>query len=650
MHYREANILAQTLGFGLGSVLSALLLVLVYRSGGEDRVARFFFAVCILIANYAGLFKNVCLFANPDLGIVFANRIRAIGFAAGALSPCGIISIWRANAITPLRRQAGRWVMLYSILSGVVIATLVMVGAWTPPIFLSRASGLSWLMNQDAIGNLTIFNGLLTIVVGGILLLPGTLKGPTDQIAMALMFSGLLISTVGAVLFVRSGQPAVQFAQVARFQGILLLVIGVLFYFSHFRAADIFTKYALRLLVASALSISGAVALTKPIYTISLRAPLPSATFVLLASMLICTSIIVSSGLTKWIDLIVERGIFGKRDPRQVVRDFREQVLFLESGPAVMALFHSVAATALAMKPEDILADGQPLEGAASQAETIVRIPSNGSPIQLGISVRGSGRTLLTSEIELLNEIALHASRRLDDLEREEERIERVRIEGHLGKQLVEAELRALRSQINPHFLFNCLNTIASLIPSEPDKAEKMTVRLSSIFRYVLAHSHRPFTCLGEEMDFLRTLLEIEQIRFGDRLTVAFDVESATEMVSIPSLILQPLVENAIKHGIAPKIGKSLLTITAKCVGETVRIDVEDDGIGLQSNDGSSRVIKSRLTNGTGIGLQNIRERLNSLYGTSASFQLINQQTLGVRATIVIPVNGGKDADSSIAG
>ena len=649
MHYREANILAQTLGFGLGSVLSALLLVLVYRSRGEDRASRFFFALCILIANCAGLFKNLCLLANPDLSILFANRIRAVGFAAGALSPCGIISIWRAHAITPLRRQAGRWVMLYSILSGVVIATLVMVGSWTP-IFLNRASGLSWLMNQDAIGNLTIFNGLLTIVVGGILLLPGTLKGPTDQIAMALMFSGLLISTIGAVLFVRSGQPAVQFAQVARFQGILLLVIGVLFYFSHFRAADIFTKYALRLLVASALSISAAVALTKPIYTISLRAPLPLATFVLLASMLICTSIIVNAGLTKWIDLIVERRIFGKRDPRQAVRDFREQVLFLESGPAVMALFHSVATTALAMKPEDIVADGLPLEGTASQAETIVRIPSNSFPIQLGISVRGSGRTLLTSEIDLLNEIALHASRRLDDLEREEERIERVRIEGHLGKQLVEAELRALRSQINPHFLFNCLNTIASLIPSEPDKAEKMTVRLSSIFRYVLAHSHRPFTCLSEEMDFLRAFLEIEQIRFGERLTVAFDVESETEMVSIPSLILQPLVENAIKHGIAPKIGKSLLTITAKRVGETVRIDVEDDGIGLQSNDGSSRVIKNRLTNGTGIGLQNIRERLNSLYGTSASFQLINQQTLGVRATIVIPVNGGRDADSSIAG
>jgi two-component system LytT family sensor kinase len=250
----------------------------------------------------------------------------------------------------------------------------------------------------------------------------------------------------------------------------------------------------------------------------------------------------------------------------------------------------------------------------------------------------------------LLNEIALHAGRRLDDLEGEEERIERVRTEGQLSRQLVEAELRALRSQINPHFLFNSLNTIASLVPSEPDKAEKITVRLSSIFRYVLTHSDHPFTSLGEEMEFLRTFLEIEQIRFGERLAVTFDVEPGTESVSIPSLILQPLVENAIKHGIAPKIGKSHLTIKARRVGETVQIDIEDDGVGLRNGDGTSYATRKRFTHGTGIGLQNIRERLNSLYGTSAKFDLADRRNSGVRATIVVPAYGGRDADSSIGG
>ena len=179
----------------------------------------------------------------------------------------------------------------------------------------------------------------------------------------------------------------------------------------------------------------------------------------------------------------------------------RHQIGFLDSSSAVMTLLHSVASSALAMKQEDISVERRAPEEIASIAETMVRIPSNSRSTQIGISIRGTGRTLLTSEIDLINEIALHAGRRFDDLEREEERIERVRTEGRLIKQLVEAELRVLRSQINPHFLFNSLNTIASLVPSEPDKAEKITVRLSSIFRYVLTHSDRPFTCLGEEME-----------------------------------------------------------------------------------------------------------------------------------------------------
>ena len=140
--------------------------------------------------------------------------------------------------------------------------------------------------------------------------------------------------------------------------------------------------------------------------------------------------------------------------------------------------------------------------------------------------------------------------------DREQERIESVRLEGRLSQQLAQAELRALRAQINPHFLFNSLNTIAALIVSEPEKAEMITMRLSSIFRYVLLHADRPLSSLDEEMGFLRTYLDIEQIRFGERLLVEFDVESSITQTAVPTLILQPLVENAIKHGVARKGGQ----------------------------------------------------------------------------------------------
>jgi two-component system LytT family sensor kinase len=352
--------------------------------------------------------------------------------------------------------------------------------------------------------------------------------------------------------------------------------------------------------------------------------------------------------LGTWIDLVVERRIFGKRDPRQIIQDFRQQIGALHSSAHLMSSLHSVAAEALAMKPADIEVEPE-LPDSRESPDVVIPVPSRSNRIRLAVSLRGDRRTLLTTEIDLLNEIALHAGRRLDDLEREEERIERVRMEGHLSRQLVEAELRALRSQVNPHFLFNSLNTIASLIPSEPEKAEKMTVRLGSIFRYVLIHANRPFSSVDEEVEFLRTFLEIEQIRFGERLSVAFEVDPAAEHLIIPSLILQPLVENAIKHGVAPKIGRSRISITAKCADNMLHVDIEDDGVGLRQSDTSDGLLFARMTNGTGIGLQNIRERLSTLYGEAATLTLTDLVSNGCRATLMIPIHGANDANSRVA-
>lgn len=647
MDYSEANIVAQTFGFTIGTALSALLLVLVYRSGGKNRGPRFLFAACILIANSAGLFKNLALLADPNLSLLFEYRIRAIGFAAGGLCPCGILAVWRTEAMSSFRRRAGNWLVLYAAVSGALIAVAVIAGAWASAEFIPIAEVHS-LASQDAIGNLAIYNGLATLVLGGVVLLPGSLKGPADQIAVALMITGLVVSTAGAVgmLFIHPPGTIAHLAQVGRFQGIILLVIGAFFYFSHFRAADVFAKSALRLLLAGILALSGALVLFGPISSIVRQAPLPRATCTLLAAATLCGTIMLYLWLGKWTDRLVERRIFGKRDPRRAILDFRQQIGSLESREPLMSLVHSVATEALAMRPEDIEVEPGSLDRSGSPADVLIPIPSRNKPIRLAVSLRGDRRTLLTTEIDLLNEIALHAGRRLDDLEREEERIERVRMEGHLSRQLVEAELRALRSQVNPHFLFNSLNTIASLIPSEPEKAEKMTARLSSIFRYVLIHADRPFSSLDEEVEFLRTFLDIERIRFGERLSVEFAVDPAARHLMIPSLVLQPLVENAIKHGIAPKMGKSRITVGARCVDDMIQVNIEDDGVGLRNNTGPGRQLLARTTNGTGIGLRNIRERLSTLYGAAAGLILTDLEGGGCRATLTIPVNGAKDANS----
>jgi two-component system LytT family sensor kinase len=222
--------------------------------------------------------------------------------------------------------------------------------------------------------------------------------------------------------------------------------------------------------------------------------------------------------------------------------------------------------------------------------------------------------------------------------------MESIRLESRLSQQLAQAELRALRAQINPHFLFNSLNTIAALIASEPDKAETITVRLAGIFRYVLLHADRPFSSLDEEVSFLRTYLDIEQIRFGERLQVEFDVEASVVHVAVPSLILQPLVENAIKHGVAPKVGISRILVQARRRGSSILLSVEDDGIGLDTRRPRD------MAAGTGVGLQNIRERLQTMYGSTASLSVTNIESGGSRALLEIPVGEQRDADSCVPG
>ncbi len=263
-----------------------------------------------------------------------------------------------------------------------------------------------------------------------------------------------------------------------------------------------------------------------------------------------------------------------------------------------------------------------------------VRVPilvGNQSEHVLTVCSLSREHIVMTVDVEFLRNVATIAGRRLEALARQRDRVERARTEAQLRHQIVSAELRALRAQLNPHFLFNALNTIAALIPHEPDKAESMVVQLSKVFRHLLTHSERSFSALQEEIEFLRTYLEIEKVRFGERLTIEFDVEEEMSMATVPSLILQPLVENAFKHGLAPKRGNNQLIIRAGRVPGALSLSVEDNGVGV-SEAGDAVRLES------GVGLRNIRERLRTIYGPRASLVLERVAQGGSRALIVIPV------------
>lgn len=202
-----------------------------------------------------------------------------------------------------------------------------------------------------------------------------------------------------------------------------------------------------------------------------------------------------------------------------------------------------------------------------------------------------------------------------------------------LSAQLAQAQLAALRMQIHPHFLFNTLNSIAALLHKDIEAADRMIARLSDFLRATLKSSDKPVVTLAEEIDFLRTYLEIEKIRFQDRLVVEINVDETALAAHVPNLMLQPLVENAILHGVSRSTAGGRLLINATRNGDRLEVTIEDNGPGLDTN-GRSRPESGEAE---GIGLVNTRDRLAKFYG-NFDFKIANRVDMsGVIVNISVP-------------
>jgi two-component system LytT family sensor kinase len=206
------------------------------------------------------------------------------------------------------------------------------------------------------------------------------------------------------------------------------------------------------------------------------------------------------------------------------------------------------------------------------------------------------------------------------------------RIEHRLQEQeklLMAARVEALASQINPHFLFNTLTSISSLIRSQPETARVLIVKLSGLLRRLL-RSQEHFVTLREELEAIDEYLDIEAMRFGPRLRIEKQIDPASLDVVVPSMLLQPIIENSIKHGLEPKLGEGRITIRSSRKDGHAIIDVIDNGVGVSPDD-ADRV------KGSGIGLRNVNERLRVIYGSNYQFQLDSLPGEGTCARIIIP-------------
>jgi len=208
-----------------------------------------------------------------------------------------------------------------------------------------------------------------------------------------------------------------------------------------------------------------------------------------------------------------------------------------------------------------------------------------------------------------------------------------------LRAQLAQAQLRALKMQLHPHFLFNTLNSISALLHRDTEAADQMVARLGDFLRLTLENSGDQEVTLEQELEFLRCYLEIETVRFHDRLSVETDIEPQTLSARVPNLILQPLVENAIRHGISRQSAPGRLVIRAALREGRLLLQVEDNGPGLSliSESGSSPAHLSARTHAGGVGLSNTRARLEHLYGADHRFELTRATPRGMIVTLEIP-------------
>ena len=243
-------------------------------------------------------------------------------------------------------------------------------------------------------------------------------------------------------------------------------------------------------------------------------------------------------------------------------------------------------------------------------------------------------RFFLNFDWEMMTYWALVAFVHALDFHRESQ--EREIAAAQLQTQLAEAQLEALQRQLHPHFLFNTLNTISALMHRDVNAADEMLVQLSDLLRLTLDRVGTQQVPLKDEVDFLRKYLEIEQTRFGDRLMVNIDIDPEVLDAPVPNLILQPLVENALRHGIGPRVGVGKVDVTAKHADGLLTLAVRDNGVGLSPD--KLNALHS------GVGLSNTRSRLENLYGDRHRFEFQTPPGGGLLVTIVIPM--GHDPES----
>jgi len=432
-----------------------------------------------------------------------------------------------------------------------------------------------------------------------------------------------------------------------------LIVLGMMFAFASLRLADLIVKGVIRLYVWAtvALLLWGPVKSLDSFATDTIHQKAGTA---LLSVGIIGATLVFTPVVIRKMDAWIDTWVFQVPDFNAASEQFWRELLELGTVEEVYRAGEKVVQNTLSLAAARIMALSE-VSSSGDKAyslgpnpyfvppdspfrpiirpspDFILPLFQEGEPAHLlALSYRSVRPPLTAMELSFVTRIASEIQVRIGTVLGEEKRLERLKREKSFREEIADAELRALRAQINPHFLFNSLNTIADLSVTAPEKAEEMTLRLAAVFRYVLANTDRHFTSVREEIEFARNYLDIEKARFEHRLRVSFDVEPSVLEEKIPTLLLQPLIENALKHGLCRRAEGGTLSVTARRTVSGFELIVSDDGIGVQTQSQESR------EPGTHVGLRNVRTRLQTAYEGRALFTLSPRAGGGTNATVVI--------------
>jgi two-component system LytT family sensor kinase len=677
--------LINLVGYLLGVALYAMLLAMVLRYRAQTTIS----SESLSVRSLSGLSVNGLLLATAVLGLLWnIGALATYGLSGFRLAtPNPFLSAVSFTALGFLPAVVVHSVLL-SRLSDKErrLTQVISVAAYC----LSSIAGLLHFYEAIVFRSGPSLWALRLLTFGYVALLIVLFLATRRQVGWkkAVWASALAVFAVSALHLSHQHEAGTEpwFTELIGHHASLPLALAILYEDYRFAFADIFLKRALALLVLVGLGLGVYIALASPLLSVrDAHGQVDVRTVSALAGLWIITALLYPQ-LRRAVIWFVDTVILRRADYSQLRLDMTHILVDCEMPNQILDKICAVLTPALSAHEirwkeidgdefeatrgaqvtesasgkslTDDLATLQAFKDIAPMSEpfsgrcvtlldrqggnsALVYVPTSEPPYcTFVIGTLAGGRRLLSDDVAMLETVAVMVARRIDALRVTHERCEQNLREQEINKLATEAQLRALRAQVNPHFLFNALTTIGYLVQTAPDRALETLMKLTSLLRGVL-RADGEFVTLGEELALIAAYLDIERARFEERLRVTIDVPEPLLSLRLPSLLVQPLVENAIKHGITPsrfggEVGiRARLEVPSdadKGIGEMLSITVSDTGVGASE-------IELARGRRRGVGLSNIEQRLQCYGDLSASLVIKSTPGEGTIVELIMPVS-----------